>query len=145
MISQQRSGLGTRIERFFTHPLRPAVVGFASVIFALVARYTQNFTSGPILCTFRLITDLPCPFCGTTRAFGSLTQGQLLESLTLNPLAFIITFIFALWVFRPEITQKISDQFVHFWWRMSEIGRIKTSIMIFALLWVANLPRMLNA
>ena len=32
---------------------------------------------GPTFCVFRLTTGLPCPTCGTTRAFGRLAQFDL--------------------------------------------------------------------
>jgi hypothetical protein len=106
---------------------------------------TNNFNSGPVLCTFRLFTGLPCPFCGTTRAFGSLIQGNLIESLTLNPLALIIAAIIVLWILLPRHIKSGTDQIAHFWWRIGERGRINAALLLFTSLWVANLPRMLNA
>jgi Protein of unknown function (DUF2752) len=38
------------------------------------------------LCPFHALTGLPCPACGTTRAAGCLLRGDLLSSLSWNPL-----------------------------------------------------------
>jgi hypothetical protein len=38
-------------------------------------------------CIFRLTTGLPCPTCGSTRAFGRLYHLDLAGALLMNPLA----------------------------------------------------------
>jgi len=125
--------------------LRISVIGAVFLAGNLLARSTNNLSEGPILCTFRLVTDLPCPLCGTTRAFGSLSQGNFGESLNLNPLALVIAVIVSAWLLNPQFIQKSSDHFVQFWWRINERGRLICSILIFTFFWVANIPRMLNA
>jgi hypothetical protein len=111
----------------------------------LSARKYDNFSYGPVLCTFRSITGLPCPFCGTTRAFGAFSQGQFLESLRLNPLAFILTFLVLLWVFFPRKIAAMKALVIGFWWRVGEKTRVLTSALLFLTIWVLNLPRMLMA
>ena len=37
-------------------------------------------------CTFRRLTDLPCPTCGSTRLFQSLSRWDLPAAFWLNPL-----------------------------------------------------------
>ena len=110
----------------------------------IAARSSNSFNGGPILCPFRLITGLPCPLCGTTRAFGYLSQGELWQSALLNPLALVITAIALMWVLYPAYVHDMKDRIVRFWWKMSERNRISFSLTIFTMFWVANLPRMLN-
>ena len=43
--------------------------------------YYPYCLDGPILCPFRLMTGLPCPTCGLTRAFCFLAHGRIAESL----------------------------------------------------------------
>lgn len=55
--------------------------------------YRAHAFDGPVLCPFRLVSGLPCPGCGMTRAFSLLWQGRVLESLSfhaLAPLAFAV-------------------------------------------------------
>jgi len=117
-----------------------------SLIFGLVnfgARKSENFTTGPILCTFKFFTELPCPFCGTTRAFGALSQGKFFESFGLNPLAIIITFVAMLWVVQPKKFGKAREVVTQFWWRVSDKTRYLSFSMLFLTIWILNLPRML--
>lgn len=38
-------------------------------------------------CTFRSLTSIPCPSCGTTRAATAFLNGDLLTAFAANPLA----------------------------------------------------------
>lgn len=38
-----------------------------------------------VLCPFRLLTTLPCPACGTTRALVCVARGYVGRALLLNP------------------------------------------------------------
>jgi hypothetical protein len=40
-------------------------------------------------CTFKGLTGLPCPTCGSTRSIVHLAHGELLSSLAMNPLTSI--------------------------------------------------------
>ncbi len=37
-------------------------------------------------CPFRSLTGIPCPTCGTTRMFVSLSNGELVSAMAMNPL-----------------------------------------------------------
>lgn len=54
-------------------------------------------TAVPGSCTFRRLTDLPCPGCGMTRAFISLAHGRLADAWSFNPAALVF---FAVVVFQ---------------------------------------------
>ena len=45
---------------------------------------------GPVLCPMRLVTSLPCPFCGLSRSLMALGHGDLMTSLRLSPLGLIV-------------------------------------------------------
>ena len=40
-----------------------------------------------ILCPFRWLTSMPCPFCGITRGLCALARGDWGVALTLHPLS----------------------------------------------------------
>jgi hypothetical protein len=47
-------------------------------------------------CPFRLLTGVPCPTCGTTRAAQALLHGRILDSLAANPLMALAGVVFVL-------------------------------------------------
>lgn len=56
---------------------------------------------GPMLCPFRLVTGLPCPFCGMTRSLLALGRGDPAASVALHPLGPVVAVlaIVGLWRF----------------------------------------------
>lgn len=82
--------------------MRPdrAFFGFSGVLGLSVLLPLPN-ASGlvahiPAFCPFYLLSGLPCPGCGLTRAFVCLGHGHFLESLHWNPLGWLL---FSLCVF----------------------------------------------
>jgi hypothetical protein len=51
---------------------------------------TGMTAEGPTLCPFRVITGLPCPFCGVTRSLFALGRGDLESSVQFSPLGGIV-------------------------------------------------------
>ena len=60
---------------------------------------------GPSLCAFRSITGLPCPGCGLTRAFVSLSRGNVARAWDLNPFSL------------PLYAATVAAVFAPLWWR----------------------------
>ncbi len=48
-------------------------------------------------CVFRKITGLPCPLCGSTRAFRALAHGDWGTALWISPLACLLALGVTLW------------------------------------------------
>ena len=78
--------------------------GLAVSFGVAAARATDGFANGPVLCPFRLVTGYPCPFCGTTRAVGSLMLGDVSASLALNPLGSVFVVAVVALVLSPGVT-----------------------------------------
>jgi hypothetical protein len=55
-----------------------------------VALSPDGIADGPVICPFRLLTGLPCPGCGLTRAWVYLAHGQWCDSFLANPFGLVL-------------------------------------------------------
>ncbi len=71
-----------------------APAGIALIIYNLLTRYFFH-----AFCPMVIITGLPCPGCGMTRAVWYLMTGQLSRSFAMHPLAGLWLFLIFGWAF----------------------------------------------
>lgn len=50
-----------------------------------------------VFCSFKMMTGLPCPTCGSTRTLARLATLDLAGALEMNPLAAVVGLGFAAW------------------------------------------------
>lgn len=67
------------------------IYGSIAVLCALAVKYLPIAHIAPS-CVFRGMSGIPCPTCGVTRTLFSLTKGNLLDAVAMNPLAAILMF-----------------------------------------------------
>jgi len=120
---------------------RYALVFIATAITWVGARRTEGYTTGPILCPFRLITGHQCPFCGTTRSFGALVQGDIPGSIAYNPGGVLLTIVILFWMISPVKFRAVRARIAQFWWRISEPTRWILLAVMIALVWGYALAR----
>jgi hypothetical protein len=65
-----------------------AIVGGLLIGAALWAN-PATIEDGPLLCPFRRLTGLPCPFCGLTRSWVYLMHGDWVAALKANPFGYV--------------------------------------------------------
>lgn len=104
---------------------------------------TSGFQNGPILCLFRNLTGLPCPFCGTTRSIGSILQGKFETALALNPLGFLVIALAIILVLRPKESSSTSKTIAIAWWKLRHRSQYILILALISTLWILNLPRIL--
>lgn len=88
--------------------LLPGLIAATGLVQAWVAAYPAWLEHGPVLCAFRLVTGIPCPGCGMTRAWASLALGDWASAWTYHPLAlpFVgLVVVYALLAWAPEAWQ----------------------------------------
>lgn len=69
-----------------TRVLAAAAVGCLALAVLLSPATASD---GPVLCPFRLLTGLPCPGCGMTRAWVFAMHGRYGDALAANPFVLI--------------------------------------------------------
>ena len=117
-------------------------LGILFIPFALFARANDGFTQGgAIPCIWRSLTGYPCPGCGLTRAFASLTQFELLESIQFNPQAVIFTCLAILAVCAPNSVISLRIFLGEKIRVASDKKVLATAMIFFAALWVLNIIR----
>ena len=111
----------------------------------LIARlwidWIQPLSSKPlILCPLRLMTGLPCPLCGTTRALSALSHGQFKEAFLLNPLSCIVFTLtpLATVLFLIYLCLKKEKSFLHstLWPKNAERYAIKIGLFLILANWI---------
>ena len=120
---------------------RYALVLFAASLTWVGARRTEGYTTGPILCPFRIITGHQCPFCGTTRSFGALVQGDIAGSIAYNPMGVLLTAVILFWMFSPTKFRAVRTRIAKFWWKTSEPTRWMLLALMIGIVWGYALAR----
>ncbi len=93
----------------------------------------DDFSSGPTLCPFRLVTGLPCPFCGMTRSMLALGQGDLGASVRFHPLGpvLLVVAVFGLWRFGRAAARRVPARVPR--------GALVTGAEVLAIAWLVQL------
>jgi len=70
------------------------LAGGAAALVAACVLSPAASDAGPVVCPFRLVTGLPCPGCGSVRAWTAFAHGDVAAALGHNPFAvglFVLT------------------------------------------------------
>lgn len=79
------------------------IYGSLAVVALFAARFLPVLNLAPA-CSFRALTGLPCPTCGSTRSLVQFAEGNLLSAFAMNPLAFSAFLLAILWLVYGTIT-----------------------------------------
>lgn len=110
--------------------------------FGFLARANDGFTDGGgIPCIWRSLTGYPCPGCGLTRAFASISNFNIIESIRFNPEALLFTAIAVVAVIAPGWLNRRFGKVKKLFHRQSENKVLFLSVAFFLALWVLNIIR----
>ena len=112
---------------------------------SITSTFTSGFTDGPILCLFRNLTGLPCPFCGSTRAVGNIVHGNFIEALYLNPLGYVFLLLLGTVIVNPTSVNALGALVAEKWWALKSSRQIIVAISTISLLWLINMPRLISS
>jgi hypothetical protein len=77
------------IERYSTNRQFGYAAMAAGLGGILIASRSLNPDLLPGLCVFKMLTGIPCMFCGLTHAFHAISVGHFQDALDSHPLAFV--------------------------------------------------------
>jgi len=121
--------------------VRATLFIFTLAAFHFASVNTNGLSEGPIICPFRLITGINCPSCGTTRALGELSRGNLEDSLNLNPMGMLVMLIGGCWVINPNFLKLSFVNAKNFMNSLKPVTAWAIWIAIYATAWVWNFWR----
>jgi len=103
--------------KFFTFFTLLILTGYIWIFINLLSE-NKTHNRHTSLCLVKQTTNIPCPSCGSTRAVIKLFQGEIMESILLNPLGliiFIVLTIAPVWIIYDLILKKQTFQrfYVH--------------------------------
>jgi len=82
--------LGTNASRPRPAESEWIALGGVGAAFGALLLSPDGIADGPVVCPFRLLTGLPCPGCGLTRAWVYLAHGQWGDSFVANPFGIVL-------------------------------------------------------
>lgn len=93
--------------KLYTILFTACIAGYIWLYFSLNTTETKNKSFE--FCLIKHTTNIPCPSCGSTRSIISLTKGNFLEALIINPLGYIVAVIMfsaPIWIAIDIITKR---------------------------------------
>ena len=119
-----------------------AAAAWAPSLLAGLWVYAPFAGRGVVSCAFRIVSGVPCPGCGMTRALGELTHGRVASSLYFHPLSIpTVVGIVVVWVYGMVGSRRrvnpITSRFV--------LMVLTPLSAVFLLVWVARMVLFLRA
>jgi hypothetical protein len=67
------------------------LAGYIWLYFSITKNITENNSAE--VCLIKHVTNIPCPSCGSTRSVISLTKGDFIGALNINPIGYLVAII----------------------------------------------------
>jgi hypothetical protein len=67
------------------------LAGYIWLYFSITKNITENNSAE--VCLIKHVTNVPCPSCGSTRSVISLTKGDFIGALNINPIGYLVAII----------------------------------------------------
>jgi len=68
------------------------IAGYIWLYYSITSNVSGNNKTAEV-CLIKHATNIPCPSCGSTRSIISLTKGNFVEAVNINPIGYIVAFI----------------------------------------------------
>tara|TARA_R110000737_G_scaffold327084_3_gene341140 strand:- start:14394 stop:14810 length:417 start_codon:yes stop_codon:yes gene_type:complete len=120
------------------------LAGYIWLYFSITKNIADNMPAE--VCLIKRVTNMPCPSCGSTRSIISLTKGEFVHALTINPIGYLVATIMLIapiWIFIDTISRKKS--LIDFYQKIETfVRRPKFAIALILLViinWIWNISK----
>ena len=93
--------------RLYSLLFTACLAGYTWLYFSITKNITEN--KSVEICFIKHLTNIPCPSCGSTRSIISLTKGDFIGALNINPIGYLVALIMLvapLWILADTIMNK---------------------------------------
>ena len=93
--------------RIYSILFTACLAGYTWLYFNITKNITEN--KSVEICFIKHLTNIPCPSCGSTRSIISLTKGDFIGALNINPIGYLVALIMLVapvWVLADTIMNK---------------------------------------
>jgi len=119
------------------------ILGYGWIAYLFFSQSTFD-SDGANLCIFKNLTGIPCPSCGSTRAFMSILDGRFVDSLLWNPIGWLylpgLVFI-PFWIFLDVVQKR--DRLFQFYLKAEIFFRKRyvalPALILLAINWIWNI------
>ena len=77
--------------RLYSILIIACTAGYSWLYFSMTKDITEN--KSVEVCLIKHVTNIPCPSCGSTRSIISLTKGDFVGALNINPIGYLVAII----------------------------------------------------
>ena len=110
--------------------------------------FTKNITESKSVevCLIKHVTNIPCPSCGSTRSIISMTKGDFIGALNVNPFGYLVAIIMLIspiWIIADTI-RKTNTLFDFYKKTETYLKRPKIAIPLILLViinWIWNITK----
>jgi hypothetical protein len=92
----------------------------------------KDHLPGYVLCPFRVVTHIPCPGCGMTRAMLYLGQLNFGKAIHLNVFSIPLFVVMLIYIYKPKMIRILRNELV-----------LKVLLVTVLVLWVLHLNNMI--
>jgi len=99
--------MSLRRNRLYSLLFTACLAGYTWLYFSITKNITEN--KSVEICFIKHLTNIPCPSCGSTRSIISLTKGDFIGALNINPIGYLVALIMLIapvWVLADTIMNK---------------------------------------
>jgi hypothetical protein len=114
------------------HLVRSAALGCV-----LVASRLIEPSALPEMCLFKMITGIPCMFCGLTHSFHAISLGHFREAIAYHPLG-LLAYGLVVFHFLTGCLRLSGRQFPKLMPQFDVSTMMKSTFVLFALVWIWN-------